>query len=183
MAFTTHGHHIPGTPKGYPHPNWVFIRCGGPEGDCPKCRIESILSNYKELDLRYSKSEEIVSTDVKTELETVAMVRKPFHVQAVQVTAKNMSAVAKWCGGNVGMTERSRAGRLIKCVRVEVLRATADWQKEARVGDWVVRAGAGYKVYSDKALKESFDVVVVETEIVDSTDFKVTVLSDERDCD
>lgn len=94
-------------------------------------------------------------------LNTVELVRKPFYVTAVQVTDKNMEAVAAWCGGDVRLTDRSRAKKLIKCVHVDILRATADWQKQARVGDWVVKAGAGYKVYTDKALKNSFDSIQV----------------------
>lgn len=91
------------------------------------------------------------------DIQTVELVRKPFYVTAVQVTEKNMEDVAKWCGGEVRTVERGRVKRLVRCVHVEVLRFTAEWQKQARATDWVVKAGSGYKVYNDKALKESFD--------------------------
>lgn len=170
MAFTTHGWHIPGTSREFRPTYWATIRCGGPASHCVKCNIESILSNYNELDPRYSKSEAAVTSN---NLQTVDLVRKPFFVTAVQVTAENMEAVAEWCGGDVRTSERGRSRQLVKCVHVKVFKTTAEWQKQARVGDWVVRAGAGYKVYNDKALKDSFDKsdkqpgpTVLETETV-----------------
>lgn len=79
--------------------------------------------------------------------------RLPFSVQAVEVTAENMKQVAKWCGGEI-----KSAGRrgIQKFIWIEVKRALNDRQKSAYIGDWVLRAGSGYKVYTPKAFSESF---------------------------
>lgn len=83
-------------------------------------------------------------------MQTTKFTRKPFEVDAVQVTADNIEEVAKWCQGEV-ITEDDQP-----CIKVRVLRALNDRQTKAFVGDWVLYAGTGYKVYIDKAFKKSF---------------------------
>lgn len=85
-------------------------------------------------------------------IETAKYARKPFDVDAVQVTAENMDAVAKWCQGEV-QTDGDQ-----KFIKVRVARVLNERQTKAYVGDWVLYAGAGYKVYTEKAFKKSFDV-------------------------
>jgi hypothetical protein len=87
-------------------------------------------------------------------------VRRPFPVEAVEVTADNMREVANWCGGRV-RTDRqhwsSRSGE--KYVQVHVPRALNDRQTMAYVGDWVLYSGNGpngFKVYNPKAFETSF---------------------------
>jgi hypothetical protein len=101
---------------------------------------------------------------VGKEIQIVAMIRKPFYVNAVLVTEENIENVATWCNGTIVLIERNRSKNLIKCVQIEDRRAQADWQRQARVGDWVVSAGKGFKVYTNKALRASFDVIGVEVE-------------------
>lgn len=79
--------------------------------------------------------------------------RLPFTVEAVEVTAANMSQVAKWCGGEI-KSEGKRGTK--KFILIDVKRALNDRQKQAYVGDWVLRAGSGYKVYTPKAFQTSF---------------------------
>lgn len=40
MAFTTHGHYVPGLPQEERPANQVRARCGGP-GMCVKCSVEA----------------------------------------------------------------------------------------------------------------------------------------------
>jgi hypothetical protein len=83
--------------------------------------------------------------------------RLPFTIQAVEVTADNMKAVAKWCGGQI----RTSGKRGIqKYIKVDVKRALNDRQTMAYIGDYVLRAGSGFKVYTPKAFSESFRKVV-----------------------
>lgn len=89
-------------------------------------------------------------------IETTKFARKPFFVDAVQVTAENMEQVAQWCKGDV-RTEGS--GEEVKYVKVRVNRPLTDRQTKAYVGDWVLSAGSGYKVYTDKAFAKSFESV------------------------
>lgn len=79
--------------------------------------------------------------------------RLPFTIEAVEVTAENMKAVAKWCGGQI----RTSGKRGIqKYIKVEVKRALNDRQTQAYIGDFVLKAGSGFKVYTPKAFSESF---------------------------
>lgn len=86
-------------------------------------------------------------------METQKFTRKPFEVDAVQVTAENMKEVANWCQGEIKGND-SGDGRYIK---VRVLRVMSEKQTQAYVGDWVLYAGTGYKVYTAKAFKNSFE--------------------------
>ena len=79
--------------------------------------------------------------------------RLPFTVEAIRLTPENMTAVAKWCGGQI----RTSGKRGIqKYIKVDVKRALTDRQTMAYVGDWVLRAGSGFKVYTPKAFDASF---------------------------
>lgn len=85
-------------------------------------------------------------------MQTRKFTRKPFEVEAVQVTEDNYEEVAKWCQGEVVINEKE--GDHIK---VRVLRVLNDRQTKAFIGDWVLYAGTGYKVYTANAFKNSFD--------------------------
>jgi len=83
---------------------------------------------------------------------TSTFVRKPLYIEAVRVTAENIEDVAKWCSGEV-----KKDNRLTEYVKVRVIRPLNERQTMAYVGDWVLYAGVGYKVYTDKAFQQSFD--------------------------
>lgn len=99
-------------------------------------------------------------------VETLKFVRKPFYVDAVRVTSANMADVAKWCGGTVrqakpdGDVQQGRVPQ--KYVEVPVYLPMNDRQKMAFVGDWVLFAGKGYKVYTNPAFNKTFQAVSVE---------------------
>lgn len=86
-------------------------------------------------------------------LETKSYLRKPFEVTAVRVTGDNIYEVAKWCNGDVHTQSEDGA----KYIRVRVTNAINEKQTMAFVGDWVLYAYTGYKVYTDKAFAKSFD--------------------------
>lgn len=96
-------------------------------------------------------------------IEIKKAVRKEFHVDEVQVTSENMAAVAEWCQGEVRTEEHENAekGRTVidRYVKVRVHRPLNDRQTKAYVGDHVLYAGSGYKVYTDKAFNNSFENV------------------------
>lgn len=87
-------------------------------------------------------------------LKTHKFARKPFYVDAVRVSENNMEEVAEWCGGTV-VTEHKDG----KHISVEVYRPFDDRQTRAFVGDWVLFASSGYKVYTPKAFDKSFEKV------------------------
>lgn len=84
-------------------------------------------------------------------------VRKPFYVDAVQVTQENMEQVAEWCNGDIRQQKNKKSNFAPKYIKVRVARPMTERQTKAYVGDWVLYAGTGYKVYTDKAFKQCFD--------------------------
>lgn len=88
-------------------------------------------------------------------METKKYARMPFEVDAVQLTEENMDEVATWCGGTVIEAKDDDK----KHIKVEVVRAMNDKQTKAYIGDWVLKAGAGFKVYTAKAFDKGFTAV------------------------
>jgi hypothetical protein len=92
-------------------------------------------------------------------LQSTKYARKPFFVDAIQVTEDNISEVAEWCQGEVRTSETpgeddSEEERYIK---VRVHRPLTDRQTKAYIGDWVLYAVTGFKVYPTKAFHQSFE--------------------------
>jgi hypothetical protein len=92
-------------------------------------------------------------------LETRAFQRKPFIVQAVQVTLENMPEVVKWCGGNLRQDDLHRP-----YIKVEVHRAANAKQTMAYDGDWVLISATGARVYTDYAFNKSFEPMGAEVD-------------------
>ena len=88
---------------------------------------------------------------VRKEMETQKAVRKPFRVDAIQVTEDNMEEVAIWCHGEI-ITEDGK-----RFIKVSVHQPLNERQTRAHVTDWVLYASKGYKVYTEKAMGRSFD--------------------------
>lgn len=86
-------------------------------------------------------------------IESTTYVRKPFEVEAVQVTEENIDEVREWCQGTT--MEDSRP-----YIKVRVARALNERQTKAYPGDWVLYAGTGFKVYTDKAFHRTFEKAV-----------------------
>lgn len=87
-------------------------------------------------------------------LKTHKFARKPFYVDAVRVSENNIEEVAEWCKGKVETNEDGQ-----KFIRVEVNRPLNERQTQAFIGDWVLFAGTGFKVYMPKAFDRSFEKV------------------------
>lgn len=85
--------------------------------------------------------------------------RKTFEVDAVRVTADNIEEVARWCGGTVRSVAGPKPGSGRPYIKVRVLRPLDDKQTMAFIGDWVLHAGTGYKVYGDSAFHKSFVII------------------------
>lgn len=130
--YTSHGHQILNTPVEGEQP--PVARCGGP-GLCALCSHESI---------QHQKNKEQT-------MQTTIYIRKPFEVEAVEVTEENLEAVESWCTGEIKTDERER-----RFVKVRVNRPLNERQTRAYPGDWVLYAGTGFKVYTPKAFKKTF---------------------------
>lgn len=91
-------------------------------------------------------------------LEITRYARKPFTIEAVRVTSSNLQDVAKWCESDVRIDEKGK-----NHVFVRVHRPINDRQSKAYVGDWVLKAGTGFKVYTNKAFHNSFEKDATQT--------------------
>ena len=98
-----------------------------------------------------------MSENDKPKFTTAKYARMPFYVDAVRVTEENIDSVVKWCQGE---KREDTEGLYIK---VRVHRPLTDRQTRAYLGDWVLYAGTGYKVYTDKAFEKSFEKVTTLT--------------------
>jgi hypothetical protein len=105
-------------------------------------------------------------------IETKGYSRKPFHVDAVQVTEENMEEVAAWCKGEIRTSKKTIRNdeneiterKEIPFIKVEVHRPLNDRQTKAYAGDWVLLSDAGFKVYTQRAFDNAFEQELVYTE-------------------
>lgn len=88
--------------------------------------------------------------------------RKPFLVDAIQVTTENMVDVNEWCSGTLTNDDPKASENpdaAPQYIKVDVNRPLNERQTKAYPGDWVLElVGSGFKVYTDKAFRKSFDV-------------------------
>lgn len=87
-------------------------------------------------------------------MKTHKFARKPFYVDAVRVSEANIEDVTEWCGGEIKTNDDGD-----KFIKVKVHRPITERQTEAYIGDWVLWAGNGFKVYTPKAFDKSFEKV------------------------
>lgn len=106
-------------------------------------------------------------------IEIYKYARKPFVVEAIQVTADNMAEVAHWCGGEVRTVKESGVASVAgtKYVAVRVKRPLTARQTKAFVGDWVLASGHSFKVYTPGAFEKSF-AIMPTTEPLDFVDLE-----------
>lgn len=93
-------------------------------------------------------------------METTQFVRRPFYVEGIRVTRANMAEISEWCGGTLKETHpKDKNKKPSPFIEVEVHRPANDRQRRAFVGDWVLKAANGFKIYTDHMLKDTFSVV------------------------
>lgn len=106
------------------------------------------------------------------QITTQQYIRKPLVVEAVEVTVENFFDLVKWCQGTVftsegvmvnpteaelGEAELFNPKNLF--IQVRVHNPKNPRQTKAYVGDWILYTERGYKIYTPKAFKASFDPV------------------------
>lgn len=93
-------------------------------------------------------------------LELTKFTRKPLNVDGVQVTVEHMDDIAEWCGGKVRtLPPNDRHTQEALYIQVPVKNAQHPRQSKAFVGDYVLFANGGYKVYTSRAFKRHFELV------------------------
>ena len=82
--------------------------------------------------------------------------RRPFNVDAAQVSEENLEQLAEWIGADI--REQKVNGELKRYIKVKVKNAQNDRQTKAFPGDWVLFSdqGSGWKVYTKNAFERSF---------------------------
>lgn len=97
---------------------------------------------------------------------TEKFARKPFLVDAVQVTEDNMKEIADWCSGEIHSTDPAVAEQLKKPVqtwiKVEVHNPANERQTQAFVGDWVLYYNHKFQVFRNKSFSNTFEPVLKE---------------------
>lgn len=89
-------------------------------------------------------------------VETVKFIRKSFPVDAVQVTLENMKDIARWCAGTI-MHDGDKEGHLSRdYIKVRVAYPINEKQTQAYLGDWVLKSGKSFKVYTNAAFEKNF---------------------------
>ncbi len=92
-------------------------------------------------------------------MKTEQFIRKPFYVEGIQVTPENMSEVAKWCGGIIKEAPGTGTRVASKYIEVAVIRPTNPKQCMAFVGNWILKVGVSFKVYTNSSFHSTFDRV------------------------
>lgn len=94
-------------------------------------------------------------------MKTEKFIKKSFPVEGVQVTEENFEEVAKWTKGNVCYTDPKIAEKfkrpVQKWIEIEVKNPLNDRQTKAFVGDYVLYANFGFKIYTPTAFEKNFD--------------------------
>jgi hypothetical protein len=88
------------------------------------------------------------------------LVRKPFYVEGVRVTPENMEEVRAWCSGTIKESPASNSRPAAKYIEVAVVRPANPKQCMAFVGNWVLKVGTSFKVYTDTGKQGTFDPLV-----------------------
>lgn len=97
-------------------------------------------------------------------VKTQKFLRKSFPVDAVQVSPENIEEVAKWCAGEI-KHDGEKEGHLSRdYISVRVAYPINPRQTQAYFGDWVLKSGKSFKVYTNSAFEKSFVVAEKEKE-------------------
>jgi hypothetical protein len=90
-------------------------------------------------------------------------IRKPLVVVGVEVTVDNFMELALWVGGSImhkdSNTQDGPIDPANQYILVRVHNPKSPRQSQAYVGDWILYSDRGYKVYTPKAFKNTFDPV------------------------
>lgn len=90
-------------------------------------------------------------------------VRKPFMIEAVQVTDENILEVSQWCEGEIHNEPKG------PYIRVDVKNPLTPRQTKAFVGDWVLASKRGFKVYTDSAFNSNFNPESESADLTNAT--------------
>lgn len=93
-------------------------------------------------------------------MQTTEFTRKPFHVEAVEITLQNAEDVAEWCKGVVEEIPYKLIGMTtdLPCVKVPGSGVQKGKLITALLGYWVVKHKESFRVYKPSVFKGTFDL-------------------------
>lgn len=89
-------------------------------------------------------------------MEFKTFIRKPFQVQAVQITSENMEEVAIMIGGRIKVDEST------DIPFIQLNRQIIPNVGKAYIGWWVTQLGENFRCYATKVFHEQFDEVTTD---------------------
>lgn len=87
-------------------------------------------------------------------IATITYVKKPLYVEAVRISRTNFEEIIAWCGGKKCWTFKT------PYIKVPVHNPRDKRQTMAFVGNWILQTERGFKVYTNRTFRESFDKAV-----------------------
>ncbi|QGJ88052.1 hypothetical protein SEA_AVAZAK_75 [Gordonia phage Avazak] len=123
--------------------------------------------------MTYTTETPAEDSSTQSVLKTQTFQRKPFQVEAVQITEENFEMVADWCGGSIVTVQEPSVKQLLpgepkRFIQVSVTRPLTKRQTEAYVGDWILFASKGYKVYANRPFLKNFEEIPQELFVTDA---------------
>ncbi len=79
--------------------------------------------------------------------------RKTFDVEFVEVTQENLLEVGDWCGGQIVLDDGSSH------IKLATPNVVNNRQSNAYVGDFVLKSPTGFRSFSAKAFKNTFEIL------------------------
>lgn len=137
--YTLHGHQIAGTLVEGDRP--PVARCGGP-GFCVDCSLQSAQARETQQYLNNLKGNKV---------EFNSYTRKPFTVEAVEITEANLEAVAEFIG-----TIRTKEDDGTKFIQVD--RRLIPNVYRVYPGFFMTRMGDNVRCYSPRTFTEQFEL-------------------------
>lgn len=101
-------------------------------------------------------------------MEITQYTRKPFPVDAVQVSLQNIEEVAAWCKGTVEQVPTRMLGTqtLLPCIKIQGQGENREKQFVASLGCFIVELKGSYRVYKPAQFEASFDLLNESSEYV-----------------
>lgn len=101
-------------------------------------------------------------TRTPKKIVTTTFQRKPFDVEAVLVTEENFEDIAAWTDGKIitvtdAQTSMPLGVKDQRYIQVDVNRPLTPRQAQAHVGDYVVYASRGFKIYANRTFHKNFE--------------------------
>jgi hypothetical protein len=93
--------------------------------------------------------------------------RKPFAVNAVEVTLENVHEVAAWCGGTVEMQSTRMMGTQAKLPVIKMSGPSNAKDTVATLGCFIAELKGNFRVYKNALFFQVFDKVPVNAEEYD----------------